>query len=88
MLVEYYLWSWTGCGRPLGPKTKTACVNVYQGNLTRIIQGTLYCLGYDPDGFDGVFGDACSATVKVFQSVNNLNADGVVGKDTWTTMLS
>ena len=34
-----------------GSKTKAACVNVRQGargNLTRIIQGTLYCLGYNP----------------------------------------
>ena len=73
-----------------GPKTKAACVNVRQGaqgNLTRLIQGTLYCRGYDPKGFDGVFGAGCAAAVKTFQTGAGLSADGVVGQNTWAALL-
>lgn len=74
-----------------GPKTKAACVNVKQGargNLTRIIQGVLYCLGYDPLGFDGIFGSGCASAVKSFQSAHGLSADAIVGKNTWAALLS
>ncbi len=73
-----------------GSKTKAACVNVKQGargNLTRIIQGVLYCRGCDPKGFDGIFGSGCAAAVKSFQRANGLSADGIVGKDTWERLL-
>lgn len=74
-----------------GSKTKAACVNVKQGaqgNLTRIIQGVLYCLGYDPKGFDGIFGSGCSASAEKFQQDHGLTADGIVGKNTWSALLS
>ena len=73
-----------------GSKTKAACVNVRQGasgNLTRLIQGTLYCRGYDPKGFDGVFGAGCASAVKSFQTASGLASDGIVGKDTWAALL-
>lgn len=73
-----------------GPKTQAACVNVRQGasgNLTRLIQGTLYCRGCDPKGFDGIFGSGCSAAVKFFQEAFGLTADGIVGKNTWERLL-
>ena len=74
-----------------GSKTKSACVNVKEGargNLTRIIQGVLYCRGYDPRGFDGVFGTGCAAAVKSFQTNQGLSADSVVGKNTWAVLMS
>ena len=74
-----------------GSKTKSACVNVKQGasgNLTRIIQGVLYCRGYDPKGFDGIFGTGCAAAVKAFQTNQGLSADSVVGKNTWAVLMS
>ena len=73
-----------------GPKTKAACVNVRQGakgNLTRIIQGRLYCMGYDPNGFDGSFGPGCAAAVKRYQANKGLSADGIVGRNTWAALL-
>ena len=73
-----------------GSKTKAACVNVKQGakgNLTRIIQGVLYCMGYDPKGFDGIFGSGCKAAVVRYQANKGLSADGIVGKDTWAALL-
>lgn len=74
-----------------GSKTKAACVNVKEGangNLTQIIQGVLYCLGYDPKGFDGIFGSGCAAAVQSFQRAKGLSADGIVGKNTWSALLS
>ena len=74
-----------------GPKTKAACVNVKQGargNLTRIIQGVLYCRGYDPNGFDGIFGSGCATAAKKFQQDHGLTADAIVGKNTWAALLS
>ena len=73
-----------------GPKTRAACVNVRQGargNLTRMVQGVLYCRGLDPKGFDGIFGSGCSAAVKFFQEAFGLTADGIVGKNTWERLL-
>lgn len=73
-----------------GPKTQAACVNVKQGasgNLTRIIQGTLYCRGYDPQGFDGIFGAGCAAAVTSFQRAQGLSADSIVGRNTWAALL-
>lgn len=74
-----------------GPKTQAACVNVRQeasGNLTRIIQGALYCRGYDPKGFDGIFGAGCAGAVRAFQTAAGLSADGIVGKNTWAALLA
>ena len=74
-----------------GSKTKAACVNVKQGasgNLTCIIQGTLYCRGYNPKGFDGIFGAGCAAAVRAFQTAARLSADGIVGQNTWAALLS
>ena len=74
-----------------GPKTKAACVNVRQGargNLTQLIQGVLYCRGYDPKGFEGIFGNGCDAAVQAFQTAAGLSSDGIVGKDTWAVLMS
>lgn len=46
----------------------------------------LYCLGYDPKGFDGIFGNGCEAAVREFQDDENLSLDGIVGKDTLNKM--
>ncbi|WP_051189136.1 peptidoglycan-binding protein [Halalkalibacillus halophilus] len=68
-----------------GPATQSAFVNVRrgaEGNLTRLIQGQLIGQGYDPNGFDGIFGPGLEATVEQFQSDQGLSVDGVVGANT------
>ena len=43
-----------------GPTTYNLCPNINQGatgNLVYIVQGGLYCKGYNPNGFDGVYGN-------------------------------
>lgn len=74
----------------IGAKTTAAMVNVKRGaagNLTRLIQGMLYAKGYEPTGFDGIFGAGCESAVKQYQGNTKLSADGIVGKNTWTYLL-
>lgn len=74
-----------------GPKTAAACKVVAKnarGNITKIIQGLLYCAGLNPKGFDGIFGSGCEAAVKSFQKSHGLSSDGKVGKNTFKALLS
>lgn len=74
-----------------GPNTRAATVTVSrgaQGNITRIIQGTLYGLGYNAKGFDGIFGSGCESALKSFQKDEGLKADGVAGKKTFTHLFN
>lgn len=59
-----------------------------KGNITRIVQGMLYCYGFNPNGFDGSFGNGCRSAVKSFQKSKGLDDDGVVGQATFTAMFS
>jgi peptidoglycan hydrolase-like protein with peptidoglycan-binding domain len=36
---------------------------------------------------DGIFGPKTEASVKSYQGNNNLTVDGIVGKQTWTSLL-
>lgn len=72
-----------------GLKTKAACINVRKGakgNITRVLQAVLICLGYYKDSFDGSFGDNTFAAVKAFQAARGLTKDGVAGKNTFTAL--
>lgn len=53
-----------------------------RGNDVHIMQGMLYCRGFNPNGVDGIFGSGCTTAVKNFQSSKGLAADGYAGKDT------
>ncbi|WP_299090319.1 peptidoglycan-binding protein [uncultured Metabacillus sp.] len=69
-----------------GPKTKAAVRTISRGakgSITRIIQGMLYSLGYDPKGFDGIFGDNSFYAVRKFQGDKKLTVDGLCGKNTF-----
>jgi peptidoglycan hydrolase-like protein with peptidoglycan-binding domain len=56
------------------------------GDLVYILQGLLYCRGYDPGGFDGIFGASTLAAVKKFQSAKGLTVDGEAGADTFSAL--
>lgn len=76
-----------------GKKSKAAakkCKVAYgaNGNFTRIIQGLLYCHGYDPNGFDGKYGPGTKAAVKKFQTAKAIGSDGIVGVKSWTKLFS
>ena len=73
-----------------GSKTKAACVNVRRnasGNITRVLQGALICLGYDTGGFDGDFGSNTESAVRAYQRARGLSVDGVAGPNTFAALL-
>lgn len=59
-----------------------------KGNGVRILQGLLYCAGYDPLGFDGSFGPGCDRAVKAYQKAKGLLVDGEAGINTFTALLT
>lgn len=75
-----------------GPKTKRSVEtlsNGDRGNSVFILQGMLYCHGYDPNGFDGIFGSGCEAAVAAYQRKNfpTRDVDGICGPKTWTQLM-
>lgn len=82
-----------------GAKTKAALANALRAegsptirkgdknNAVYIVQSMLYCLGYDPNGIDGVFGPGTEKALKAYQEANGLVADGIAGKNTYSKMI-
>jgi peptidoglycan hydrolase-like protein with peptidoglycan-binding domain len=54
----------------------------------RGVQRRLIQLGFDPGEIDGDFGDKTEAAVKEFQKKYKLEADGIVGPQTWAALNS
>jgi N-acetylmuramoyl-L-alanine amidase len=52
------------------------------------VQQRLSGLGLSCDDDDGVFGDATRAGVRTFQQRRGLSADGIVGPDTWRSLVA
>lgn len=78
-------------GKP-GKNTLAGCPTVRKnasGNITKLLQDRLISLGYScgDSGADGKFGSGTKAAVEAFQRANNLEADGIVGQDTWRKLL-
>lgn len=78
-------------GQP-GKNTLAGCPTVRKnasGNITKLLQERLISLGYScgDSGADGKFGSGTKAAVEAFQRANNLEADGIVGQDTWRKLL-
>lgn len=68
-----------------GSASKAAVVTLKvgsKGNAVRIMQGMLYCRGFNPNGINGTFGAGTTKAVKNFQLSKGLTADGKAGKDT------
>lgn len=61
--------------------------NGSKGEQVKTIQRLLKALGQDCGKVDGVFGSQTLKAVKAFQKAEHIDADGVVGRDTWTKLL-
>lgn len=60
--------------------------NMMRGEDVRAVQQQLQLAGYTPGTADGVFGKKTKIAVQAFQLDNNLEADGIVGKNTATAL--
>lgn len=58
------------------------------GKEVAIVQNNLKILGYDPQAIDCIYGENTEAAVKEFQEANGLEADGIVGNYTWSSLIS
>lgn len=60
------------------------------GNSVKALQGALFAFGYvcGIAGIDGDFGKDTKTAVMKYQKSKGLDDDGVVGKDTWTKLLT
>ena len=54
-----------------------------RGNFVKYLQFKLKTMGYAIGNVDGVFGVNTKAAVQAFQQANGLEADGIVGRQTW-----
>ena len=74
-----------------GPQTKSLCPVLSVGNTKKkfnyLLQYALYCNGYNPNGFDGLYGNGVKNAVTNFQSFCCLDADGIAGMKTWASLL-
>lgn len=57
-----------------------------RGNFVELLQFLLYQYGYNLS-IDGVFGNGTRNAVQAFQTANGLTSDGIVGQNTWRTLL-
>lgn len=59
--------------------SKVAVQTLVQGNIgnsVHLLQGMLYCRGFDTNGIDGIFGFGTKTAVENFQSSKGLGVDG------------
>lgn len=52
-------------------------------NLIYLAQYLLFLNGFDPNGFDGSFGNGATNATKNFQTLMHLTVDGSIGPQTW-----
>ncbi len=89
-IVGEATWAALGYQGGGGPSAKVSGGNEMidhgsKGSAVRKLQQALVDLGYEID-VDGDFGDGTYNAVVDFQSNNGLDADGVVGPNTWSAL--
>ncbi|UZW12682.1 DUF4474 domain-containing protein [Clostridium pasteurianum] len=74
-----------------GPTTQNLCPTIpgqyANTKFILLLQYALYCNGYNPNGFDGLYGNGVKNAVTSFQVFAGLYADGYAGKQTWASLL-
>lgn len=87
--VQYEMNKQYGChldrDGSFGPLSKSCFKDLKRGcsgNITRICQAFLYAKGYNPNGFDGLYGPGMTDCVRRYQSNHGLHVDGILGPST------
>lgn len=74
-----------------GSNTASKCpvlsVGSTQKKFILLLQYALYCNGFNPNGFDGYYGNGAKSAVTNFQSFCGLKADGIAGSQTFASLL-
>ncbi|WP_254903754.1 glycoside hydrolase domain-containing protein [Clostridium tyrobutyricum] len=74
-----------------GSTTQAGCPIIPGTNATKkfilLLQYSLYCNGYNPNGFDGLYGNGLKTAIINFQQFVGLTADGYAGSQTWASLL-
>lgn len=74
-----------------GNNTMNNCPTLMRGssnrNMIYLLQYLLYANGFDPNGFDGGYGNGVESAVLAFQTLMCLDADGICGKQTWSALV-
>jgi len=60
--------------------------NGARGSDVETLQQVLLDAGFNPGPADGIFGSQTESAVRAYQNANNLDADGIVGPQTWASM--
>lgn len=77
-----------------GNNTAKVYKNVYAGlgeedtRLNYILQGAFYCKGYNPKGFDGIYGAGVTAAIRNFQTDLGITVTGIMSSDLFKALLS
>ncbi len=58
-----------------------------KGEDVMAVQTALKAAGFDPKGTDGTYGTNTAAAVKAYQKKRGLEADGIVGRKTWSALI-
>lgn len=66
----------------------TTLRNGSKGEQVKTLQRLLNAMGYACGNVDGDFGSKTLAAVKAFQKAEGIDADGIVGRDTWSRLLT
>lgn len=80
----------TSTSNSFGPSTYDKCPDINEGdtgNLVYIVQGGLWCKGFNPGGFDGNYGSRTSAAVKRFKEATGIGGNGNMNKDFMRALL-
>ncbi len=70
-----------------GPKGSDALTLGHNASQVRTVQQALMSLGIDIGDVDGVYGEATRRGVARYQKDNNLDVDGVVGPETYASLV-
>jgi len=70
------------CGTAGYPQIKRGSISTY----VLIAQDDLNTLGYSTGGLDGIFGTQTENAVRAYQQSRGLEADGIVGCNTWRSL--